>query len=321
MKTLQQIFIVMVISMLSLTGCQVGQSSSPTAALVNGEKVSQKQLDLQYRLLKYEYEQQQGVELDETRDQATIVKLKESAYENSIVQRLINQAAQQKNLTVNSAEIDSALEQFKNTQNSSDHPNGYQEFLTRLNMTENDVKAQIEILMLTTKLQENAIAQESVSDEQAQKYYQDNPELFIDEGGIHIYHILVDNESLANQLMARLKKGEDFATLARQYSIDPGSKEQGGDVGLVNANTNFVPEFKKAALSLQPGQLYNTPVKTTFGYHLIKAGDRTAEKTLKFSEVKEQIKKQLAYEKREQAFSDYIQNLRKQANIQDKRQG
>jgi peptidyl-prolyl cis-trans isomerase C/foldase protein PrsA len=320
MKRINQVFIVLVLLILSLTGCQNLAGSSPVAVVVNGENISQKQLDLQYRLLKYEYEQQQGVSLDETRDQAMITKLKDSAYENLIVQTLIRQDAKKRNLAVSSAETDKALEQFKTAQNSANKSNGYQDFLTRLNMSENDVKTQIETLLLTSQLQEKVVSLEPVTDQQAQKYYQDYPSLFIDEGGLHIYHILVDNESLANQLLDRLNKGEEFKVLAQQYSIDPGSKEQGGDVGLVNEKTNFVPEFKQAALTLKPGQTFSKPVKSTFGYHIIKAGDKQASKKLSFIEVKEQIKQQLGYEQKDKGFSDYIHNLRNQAQIQDKRQ-
>jgi len=317
MKNLYPIPIILLL--IFMAGCQSGPGKDMVAAVVNGVEVSQEQLDLQYRLLKYEYEQQQGVGLDEIKDQDLIIKLQQTAFENAITQVLIREDAKQKNVTVAGAEIDKALEQFKNAQNSSNKSNGYQDFLNRLNMNEKDIKTQIETIMLTSRLQEKVVTLDSINDSQAQKYYQDNPGLFKDEGGLQIYHILVDNESLAKQLIERLKKGEEFSSLAQQYSIDPGSKEKGGDVGIVNGKTNFVPEFKQAALSLKPAQLYDMPVKSTFGYHIIKAGETQAPVILTFDEVKEQIKQQLAYEQKDQAFSNYIQNLRKQADIQDKR--
>ena len=84
-------------------------------------------------------------------------------------------------------------------------------------------------------------------------------------------HILVNSEQEAKQIIERLNKGEKFEDLAKQYSLD-GSKEYGGDLGYFSAG-EMVPEFSKAAFALQPGEL-SPPVKTDFGWHVIKLEDR-----------------------------------------------
>jgi parvulin-like peptidyl-prolyl isomerase len=139
---------------------------------------------------------------------------------------------------------------------------------------------------------------------------------YSEEGGIQISHILVDTEKEARDILAKLNGGADFADMARQYSTCP-SKEQGGDLGLVNENKNFVPEFKEAALKLQPGEITKEPVKTEHGYHLIKAGDKKEARVKSFDEVKNSVMVDLNNEKKDKAYNDYLNNLYEKAEIKD----
>lgn len=87
---------------------------------------------------------------------------------------------------------------------------------------------------------------------------------------IHCAHILVEKLSVAQELRAKIAKGESFANLAKEYSIDV-SKKRGGDLGFFGRGM-MVPEFEKAAFALQKGQVSDV-VKTQFGYHIIKRLD------------------------------------------------
>jgi len=87
---------------------------------------------------------------------------------------------------------------------------------------------------------------------------------------VHCAHILVEKLSLAQELKTKISKGESFANLAKQYSIDT-SKKRGGDLGFFTRGM-MVPEFEKAAFSLEKGQVSDI-VKTQFGYHIIKRLD------------------------------------------------
>ncbi|MBG9799035.1 peptidylprolyl isomerase [Brevibacillus laterosporus] len=119
-----------------------------------------------------------------------------------------------------------------------------------------------------------------------------------------VRHILVKFENrkpeeadkLAKDYLARLKKGEDFATLAKQVSEDEGSKANGGLYANADVN-NWVPEFKKAALTQKIGVLSEPAVKTEYGYHIVKVEDR---KVKTFDEVKDQLKQQVLEKKFEQ---------------------
>ncbi|MDQ0247187.1 foldase protein PrsA [Bacillus fengqiuensis] len=102
-------------------------------------------------------------------------------------------------------------------------------------------------------------------------------------------HILVQDEKTAQEVKAKLDKGEDFAKLAKEYSQDPGSAENGGDLGFFGPG-KMVPEFEEAAYKLKKGEV-SAPVKSSFGYHIIKVTDK---KELKpFEEMKAELEKEI----------------------------
>lgn len=121
-----------------------------------------------------------------------------------------------------------------------------------------------------------------------------------------VSHILVKDQKTANDIEAQLKKGAKFADLAKKYSIDPGSKANGGELGWSDGS-GYVPEFTAAIKTLKKGQYTTTPVKTQFGYHIIKLNDVKAGGTQfpPFDKAKDQIKQQLQME-RTKAFFDGI---------------
>ncbi len=126
----------------------------------------------------------------------------------------------------------------------------------------------------------------------------------------HARHILVEKEDEAKAIIAKLKAGAKFEDLAKQ-SKDPGSAANGGDLDWASP-ASFVKPFSDAMVALQKGQITETPVKTQFGYHVIKLEDVRAAKVPAFEEVKPQIAEQL----QQQKLQAYQQELRKKAKIQ-----
>lgn len=127
---------------------------------------------------------------------------------------------------------------------------------------------------------------------------------------IHARHILVETEAQAKDLITKLNGGADFAKLAQENSKDQGTKEQGGDLGFF-AKEAMVPEFATAAFALQPGKITTEPVKTQFGWHVIKLEERRARPAPSFEDVKPQLLSDAQREKLEKTISD----LRTQANV------
>ncbi len=126
----------------------------------------------------------------------------------------------------------------------------------------------------------------------------------------HARHILVGTEDEAKQIIAKLKGGAKFEDLAKQ-SKDPGSAANGGDLDWASP-ASFVPEFSKAMTSLQKGAITETPVKTQYGYHVIKLEDVRAAKIPPLEEVKQQVAESLQQRK----LAAFREELMKKAKIQ-----
>ncbi len=124
-------------------------------------------------------------------------------------------------------------------------------------------------------------------------------------------HILVEKEADAKAIIASLKKGGKFEDIAKKQSKDPGSGANGGDLDWANPNS-YVPEFSEALLKLNKGQMTETPVKTQFGYHIIRVDDIRSAQLPPYEELKPQIAQQLE----QQRLAGFQQALREKAKIE-----
>ena len=124
-------------------------------------------------------------------------------------------------------------------------------------------------------------------------------------------HILVEKEADAKAIIASLKKGGKFEDIAKKQSKDTGSGAKGGDLDWANPSS-YVPEFSAALLKLNKGQTTDTPVKTQFGYHIIRVDDVRAAKLPAFEEVKPQIAQQMLQQK----LGAFQEELRKKAKVE-----
>ncbi|MBB5190340.1 peptidyl-prolyl cis-trans isomerase C [Silvimonas terrae] len=157
----------------------------------------------------------------------------------------------------------------------------------------------------------NFVKANPVSDADVQKEYDRVIKANFAGKEYHARHILVKTEAEANDILAQLKKGKKFDDLAKAKSIDTQSGAQGGDLGW-SSPTNYVPEFSAAMTKLTKGQITQTPVKTQFGYHIIKLEDVRDAKAPPLDQVKGEISQQLERQKVEKMVSD----LRAKATVQ-----
>ncbi|HEX7912851.1 MAG TPA: peptidylprolyl isomerase [Paraburkholderia sp.] len=176
-----------------------------------------------------------------------------------------------------------------------------------------DIKAQIAVAQQTVVLRaliEDFVKNNQPTDAEVTARYN---ALIKDAGGkeYHLHHILVDNEQQAKDLIAKIKAGASFEDLAKQFSKDPGSGKNGGDLDWSDPKA-YVPEFADAATHLQKGQMTDTPVHTQFGWHIIRVDDVRNITPPPLEQVRPQIVQQIQQEKL-QAFEE---GLRKNAKIQ-----
>ena len=149
-----------------------------------------------------------------------------------------------------------------------------------------------------------------ISEADAKKIYDQRVAQLKSENEVAARHILVDNEEKAIEILAKIKAGGDFAALAKENSTDTGSKEQGGFLGYFGRG-QMVPEFEKAAFTMIKGQI-SEPVKTNFGWHIIKLEDRRRKPPPSFDDVKETILNSLAVLKAQEV----VAALRKKADVE-----
>lgn len=188
-----------------------------------------------------------------------------------------------------------------------DNVENEKEFQDRLT----DIREQLLIEALLKK--KIAVSTQS-TEEELKKYYDANKEQFKKDRELNTRHILLKTADEAKQIQSRLSKGEDFAELAKQYSIDPNAKTTGGELGFHPKGT-LLPEYEAAAFKLQkPGQV-SPVVKTQFGYHIIRLEGAKEASYVPFAEVKDFIKQKVGQDKQKEVLEKYIDELRKSAKI------
>ena len=317
----RKVFLILVLGLaIMLAGCNSAKTAK-TIAEVNGEKITQADFDELYAVLKADYEFKQMVTLDKTKDKEILKDLESKTFENLVLQKLIRQEASKQGIKLDKKEVDATIKDIKDSKNE-ESKDGYKKFLDETKFSEAGLKEYLETQQLNNKLSEKVTADVTVNETDVRKYYDENKDQFRNPGGIQISHILVAKEDLAQaeQIITKLNQDADFAALAKEYSIDPGSKNNGGDLGTpVNASSNLVPEFLKAALALEPGQYTQKPVESEFGYHIIKAGARTEAGIMPFDQVKAELLNELENQEKYQYYNDYLEKVKKNSQIKDLR--
>jgi peptidyl-prolyl cis-trans isomerase C len=175
-----------------------------------------------------------------------------------------------------------------------------EEFKKRLNFTRN------RLLMDSLLASEGKAA---TTDAAMKQVYEDASKQIAGEQEVHARHILVETEDEAKAVKAELDKGGDFAELAKKKSKDPGASD-GGDLGFFTKD-QMVPEFSAVAFALEPGKI-SDPVKSQFGWHIIKVEEKRNRKPPEFDQVKAQIETYVT----RKAQADYVGKLREAAKIE-----
>lgn len=177
---------------------------------------------------------------------------------------------------------------------------------------EPEFKAQLAKLkdtLLINYAAEKVVSKVTVSDKEAMEYYEANKNNFSGAETVNASHILVATEEQANELLAKIKAGEvTFEDCAKENSTCP-SGQSGGNLGDFSRG-QMVPEFDSAVFAMEAGEISETPVKTQFGYHIIKLNSKNEAKIPEYAEIAERLKEMLAGEKRREAYEKKINQLK-----------
>ncbi|MGN1386637.1 MAG: peptidylprolyl isomerase [Bacillus sp. (in: firmicutes)] len=173
--------------------------------------------------------------------------------------------------------------------------------------SEEDLRNQFKVAMLQEKA---ALSEVEVTEEEMKQYYEDY------KPNITARHILVEDEATAKEVKQKLDEGADFAELAKEYSTDTASAENGGDLGSIAQDANMVPEFLEAAFALEVGQI-SDPVQSEYGYHIIEV--TAIDEKPSYEDMKEDIEYELKVSKLDQAAMEKaMQDEVKEADVKIK---
>jgi peptidyl-prolyl cis-trans isomerase C len=178
-----------------------------------------------------------------------------------------------------------------------------------------EVMAQIDMArqaVLVRALFESEVKANPITDADLQKQYEEFKKS-MGENEYKVRHILVDKEDDAKTIIADLGKGADFAKLAKEKSKDPGSKDNGGDLDWGPA-ARYVKPFADAVMAMKKGQTTTAPVKTDFGYHVIRLDDVRPLKVPSFDELKEQFRQRA----QQQQIQKLVMDLRGKAKVEER---
>ncbi len=318
-KSISLILSLGVVFLLLLAGC-----AGNSVATVNGVNITSQQLDEQLTSYK-EYYKQQGMNL-EGEDAAPMVEmLKAQLLESMISQELMLQEAKKQGFTPDQKEIEKNIKEFKDTYKTEAE---FKKVMAANGLSESKLYDLAEKQYLIAELQKKVTADvKEATPEEALKYYQENKEQYTTPVQYEVRHILfstmnkpggqakveADAKAAALSVLSQLNQGGDFAALAKEKSEDHGTAAEGGLYTFKKGDA--VKEFEAAALALKPGEYTSAPVKTEFGYHIIKLEKIIPATTMSFEEVQPEIIAKLTDKARQEKFSAYMTEVAGKAKI------
>lgn len=226
--------------------------------------------------------------------------------QNLVMSMLIDQYAQQHNITVTQPEIDKVENQYK-AQYPGDQWN---ELLKARGLTEKDVQDLIRRQLIVDKAVGGNVA---ISEKQIKDYFDKNHAQFDQPAEARARHILVPDLKTAQKVEADLKSGKDFAAEAKQYSTDPGSRDKGGELGWFRKGA-MVPSFDQYAFSAPIGKI-SPPIKSAFGYHIIEVEGRKPAHKATLASTHDQIQQMLRQQQEAPLLQPFYQQLEQNAKI------
>ena len=310
--------VVMTLSLLSGPVAAEKDKTTPSpVATVNGSPIPSTEFDSELDQLKMRY-LQQGKQLNEEQ----VEKFKDTILGILINRELLYQESNLQGIEVDENKVSEQLMSAKKRFPSEAE---FKKTIQEMNLTEADIKFQITRALAIRDLVEKNITQKIIiTDKDTKAYYDEHPEAFKQSEEVKAGHILIKVDSDADaskkakarekieKVQTKHKNGEDFSTLAKEYSEGP-SNVKGGDLGYFKRG-QMVKPFEEAAFKLKPNEVSDI-VETQFGYHLIKVFEKKPEGTIAYKEAKDKISQYLKQEKGKAEIRKYIDKLREKAEI------
>ena len=290
-------------------------------AVVEGEKISRADLQDNFnRALA-----SSGINPDEIEPEQKMEGYRE-ILDELIVDKLVSRKAS--SVEIKDADLEAELNRVK-----SQFPNEevFKAEMQKAGETESSFRDTVKRMLQQQKWMEEQIGDKaSVPEAEVKKFYEDNKKEFEHPELVRANHILIrtpedaDEKTVAEKKQAAeaaldrvTSKKEDFTAVAKEVSEEPGAKESGGDLDFFPKD-RMVPEFANAAFAMDKGEISKEPVRTKFGWHVIKVTDRKAAGSMPFEEAQKQVTAYLEGAKRREAVRSVIDGLRSDAEVENK---
>lgn len=331
MKKIITLGVTLLLVLALLSGC--ANNKTNVVATVNGEDISEAELDKRVNFTIESYKLQ-GFDLTAKENSALLEQLRQSELEKLIQETLLLQEAKKQKITPSNEEIDNNIKQVKETYGTDED---FKKALEQFKLTEDDFRELVATELATKNLYDKVTADvKAPTEEEIAKFYEEHKtiEPIGTPERLEVKHMLfavdstrpeipkrTDKEALEAAKLALAEvtqKGRDFAAVARELSDDLGTRENGGSYTIDKGAGTTDPAFEKAAVALQPGEITKEPVKSAYGYHLIKLEKITPATQRPLAEVKDMIIAQLEGEAKQAKFSQFLADLQKNAKIENK---
>ena len=317
-RCLYAILIIVTILAAGSTYLAAQETPADKVAVVNGIAINRSSLDREVSLYK-ERSASQGQPLSAEQ----MGKAKSAILDRLVEGELLYQESKKQGIRVEAKEIDDRINELKKR-----FPNDaeYKSAISKMGISEAEIRTQMERGLAINQLIKIQITDKIVvSDEESKAFYDSRPELFKQPEQVKASHILIKAAQDADEaqkkearkkieaVQKKLKGGQDFAALAREFSEGP-SAPRGGELGYFGRG-QMVPAFETVAFAMKPGEVSDV-VETRFGYHLIKVEDKKSAGTVSYTEVKGQLDDHLKKQKGQQEIDKYVDGLKKNAKIE-----
>lgn len=311
------IAIIMLIALIviSTSGCtngEVTQEEKNIVATVNGEEITYEDFNKNFKIVERSYNQWYGEKIwsQEIGGKTFLQLIKEQVLEKLITEELLTQKAKENDINIENENFDEMYGDFTEQLESNEE---LKQFYEENNINEEFIKNQMKMELYVERYKEQLFEELGLNDEiKINDIIQDS----IVE--VKASHILIKDHELAKEVLDKVNDGESFSDLAKEYSEDPGSKENGGDLGYFKRGV-MVPPFENAAFSLAEGEVSEL-VESDFGYHIIKVEDKKT-----FDELKSELDDEGQIEAqrativntiKEEKFAQKIEELKSEASIE-----
>ncbi|MCX7885453.1 MAG: peptidylprolyl isomerase [Caloramator sp.] len=309
--------------LIGFTGCDLIAKTpegikNTVVATVGSDKIKKGDFDKRMSLQIAQYEAYYGKGFFDKKENAEYLKeLKSKALEQMINEKIYLQKAKELNLIPDektlSSEVDKKLNEAKK---AAGDEKKFNEQLANLKFTIDDYKELVKNSIIFEKLYDNQTKDVKVTEQEITNYYHQNAYDYTEKPNVmNVSHILVKTEEEAKKVKDEIDKGLKFADAAKKYSIDPGSKDKGGELGdIYYSDKNYDKNFMIAAIGLPVGKI-SAPVKSQFGYHIIKVNKKTEYPLVPLEKVKKEISEMLSEQKKSDKFQELLQGWKEKIKI------